>query len=328
MSKHLLPLLALAACNHVTQPSAGVDAPPGHASADASAPTGDGANAGADAAGADAPVSAAGDPANDGTATVTVATVTIPAGSRSAPATTFVPSTPAPRPLVFVSPGFQMARAQYTSYAHHLATWGFTVVLADYTDTGFFASHQQLADDISLEITWALAQPGLGIDPDRIATAGHSLGGDISTLVAVGDARVKAVVGWDPVDGGTPAVLPKLATLHAALAVIGETTDGAGGGMPCAPTASNYQQFYAKAPGPALAMSVPTADHMDWVDDPTCSFCTFCTAGTAPADLARTATRRLNVAWLRKQLLGDAAMSTWLAAPPEVAAGTATVVAK
>ncbi len=235
---------------------------------------------------------------------------------------------PTPRPLVFVSPGFQMARAQYASYAHHLATWGFTVVLADYTDTGFFAAHQQLADDVSLEITWALGQASLGIDPAKIATAGHSLGGMISVLVAADDTRVKAVVGWDPVDGGSPAVIPKVPSLHAALAVIGETTDGAGGGMPCAPTASNFQQYYAGAPSPALQMSVPTADHMDWVDDPTCGFCTLCTAGAAPAELARTATRRLNVAWLREKLFADGAMAPWLTAPPEVAAGTATVIAK
>jgi len=324
MSKRLLALLALSACNSATSNPAGVDAPLGHP---ADAPSGT-----TDAPGTttDAPIASGTDPATDGTFAVTTATVTIPAGaSRTAPATTFVPTgAPSPRPLVFVSPGFQMARTQYTSYAHHLATWGFTVVLADYTDTSFFADHQQLADDISLEITWALAQTNLGIDATKIATAGHSLGGDISILVAADDARVKAVVGWDPVDASSPAVIPKVPSLHAALAVIGETTDGAGGGMPCAPTAQNFHQFYLGAPSPALEMTVATADHMDWVDDPTCAFCTFCTAGTAPADLARTATKRLNVAWLRKQFFADGAMTSWLAAPPEVGAGTATVTSK
>jgi hypothetical protein len=75
-------------------------------------------------------------------------------------------------------------------------------------------------------------------------------------------------------------------------------------------------------------MNVPTADHMDWVDDPSCLVCSFCTAGSAPATLARDATKRLNVAWLREQLAGDATMSTWLSAPPEVEQGTATVVQK
>ena len=152
-----------------------------------------------------------------------------------------------------------------------------TVVLADHTDRGFFPDHQQLADDIDAEITWAIGQPGLGVDPAKIATAGHSLGGKLSILVAADDPRVGAVVAWDPVDGGSaPTLVPgKLAGLHAALAVIGETTDGSGGAMPCAP-----------------------------------------------------ATRRLDVAWLRRRLLGDTAMDAWLAMPPEIAAGVATVERK
>ncbi len=255
--------------------------------------------------------------------------MTIPSGTRSAAATTFVPaSAPSPRPLVFVSPGFQMARTQYTSYAHHLATWGMTVVLADYTDTGFFPDHAQLAGDIQTEITWALAQPDLAIDATKIATAGHSLGGKLSVLVADSDARIKAIVGWDPVDSNSPSAVSAMTNLHAAVAVVGETTDGSGGGMPCAPTAQNYATFYAAAASPALSMTIADADHRDWVDDPSCTFCTLCTAGTAPADRARTATRRLDVAWLRLQLLGDTSMTPWLANPPEVIAGVATVARK
>ncbi len=230
---------------------------------------------------------------------------------------------------MFVSPGFQMERAQYTSYAHHLATWGFTVVLADYTDKGFFADHQMLADDVGTEITWAIAQSNLGVDATKIATAGHSLGGDISMLVAADDTRVTAVVGWDPVDATSPSVAPeKMASMHAAIAVIGETTDGGTSGMPCAPSNENYTQFYAAAHAPAVQMTVKGADHMDWVDDPSCSFCGFCKAGTAAPALARAATNRLTVAWLRRRLLDDTAMDPWLTAPPEIAAGTATVVTK
>ncbi len=315
----LMPVLVAAACGGPTAHPAGADAP---RASDALA--GGDAPGGGDA-------SPALDPANDGAYAVTVTDVTIPAGgTRQAAATTFVPTgAPAPRPLVFVSPGFQMARSQYTSYAHHLATWGMTVVLADYTDTGFFPDHQQLADDISTEITWALGQQDLAIDATKIATAGHSLGGKLSVLVAADDDRIRAVVGWDPVDGGTPTVVPdKMATVHAAIAVVGETTDGSGGGMPCAPTNENYETFYGAAPSPALAMTIANASHMDWVDDPSCALCGFCTAGTAPRELVRTASRRLDVAWLRAQLLGDTAMAPWLASPPEVTAGEATVEQK
>jgi dienelactone hydrolase len=276
----------------------------------------------------DAPVGTAVDPAGDGESTVMTATASIPgaAPGRNVPATIYTPS-PANGALVVVSPGFQMARTQYASYAQHLATWGFTVVLTDYADSSFFADHQALADDVGAVVTYGLALPG--IDSTKVAVAGHSLGGDISTLAATDDARIAAVVGWDPVDAASPSVVPeKMAMLHAAVAVIGETTDASGGGMPCAPAADNFQQFYAAARSPALAMTLAGADHMDWVDDPTCALCRFCTAGSASADLARTATRRLDVAWLRRTLFADATMDTWLSAPPEVAAGTATVETK
>jgi hypothetical protein len=62
---------------------------------------------------------------------------------------------------------------------------------------------------------------------------------------------------------------------------------------------------------------------MDWVDDPSCAFCTLCTAGTADPSLAHTTTRRLDVAWLRRQFFGDTSMDAWLAAPPEAGASVA-----
>jgi predicted dienelactone hydrolase len=286
------------------------------------------ATRGSDSAPGDSAIGA--DPAGDGPSSVATQTASISGATtgRKVPATIFVP-TPANHALVVVSPGFQMQRTQYVSYAQHLATWGYTVVLTDYADTSLFADHQKLADDVGAVITFALAQTALGLDADKVGVAGHSLGGDISTLAAAGDARIKSIVGWDPVDASSPSVVPeKMGSVHAALAVIGETTNASGGGMPCAPAAENFQQFYAAAASPALAMTVTGADHMDWVDDPSCGFCGFCTAGSADAALARTATKRLDVAWFGRTLLGDATMDPWLTSPPEVAAGTASVVRK
>lgn len=238
----------------------------------------------------------------------------------------FSPSGAGPHPLVVVSPGFQMARTQYTSYARHLATWGFVVVLADYAGASLFPDHATLAADVPEVIDWALAQPQLAIDPAKIATAGHSLGGKVSVFAATLDPRIRAVVGWDPVDAGTPSVAPeRMTAMTAAVAVVGETTNGSGGGMPCAPSADNFQQYYAAAPSPAISITVTGADHMDWVDDPSCFACGFCGPGAASAELARTVTRRLDVAWLRRQLLGDTAMDAWLDAPPELAAGTIAI---
>jgi dienelactone hydrolase len=299
--RKLVVIAAIAACGtSSSHPAAGVvDAAPG-----------------VDAANADA---SAIDPANPGPYATTHADVSIPgsAPGRTVPATVYEPTGAAsPRPLVVISPGFQMARAQYTSYAEHLASWGFVAISCDYADQGFFAAHQALADDISSVIDWALANRA--IDPAQIATAGHSLGGDLSVLAAADDARIAAVVGWDPVDASNPSVVPeKMASLHARLAVVGETTDSSGGGMPCAPAGDNFQAFYAAAPSPAYQLTLAGADHMDWVDDPSCALCSLCTAGTADASLARTTTRRMTVAWLLH-------MDSWLAAPPETGTSVAS----
>src|SRR5262249_1346822 len=136
-------------------------------------------------------------------------TAMIPGASqgRTVAATIYAPmGTTDPRPLAVVSPGFQMPRTQYASYARHLATWGFVAVLIDYGESGFFLDHARLAADIPAVIDWALAQSSLAIDPQRIATMGHSLGGKISVFAATLDSRIKAVVGWDPVDSSNPSV--------------------------------------------------------------------------------------------------------------------------
>jgi len=103
---------------------------------------------------------------------------------------------------------------------------------------------------------------------------------------------------------------------------VGENTKGRGGGRPGAPAAGNFEQFYAAAQSPALSIAIAGADHMDWVDDPSCFACGFCTPGTATPELVRTVTRRVDVAWLRLHLLGDTTMNTWLDAPPEAASLT------
>lgn len=241
---------------------------------------------------------------------------------RTLPSTVYIPSTPGPHALVVISTGLFMARTQYASYAQHMATWGFVVALTDYAEgTSFpsFPNHQRIANDIPAVITWALAQQNLAVDPQKIAVAGHSLGGKVSILAATGDARIRAVVAWDPVDANTPSVTPeKMNLTTAAIAVIGETTNATGGFMPCAPAADNFTQYYSAAPSPALQATVTGGDHMDWVDDPTCALCTQCDPGSAPADRARTATKRLNVAWLKKQLFSDATMTPWLASSTDV----------
>lgn len=272
----------------------------------------------------DAGPGASDDLAGPGPHAVTKADVSISLSGGTASATVYRPSASGPFPLVVISPGFQMGRAQYASYAEHLASWGFVAIAQDFPG-GFGVSHAELADRTTQIIDWALSSAsGLApsIDPARIGACGHSLGGKISVLVAASDSRIGAVVGWDPVDSNSPSVTPeRMGDVDAPLAVIGETLNGSGGFMPCAPLDENFQRYYEAARPPALKVTLNDADHMDWVDDPSCPLCGFCSpAGTLGEENVHRVTRRLNVAWLRLHLFGDSSMSARLVAR-ELAAG-------
>jgi pimeloyl-ACP methyl ester carboxylesterase len=161
------------------------------------------------------------------------------------------------------------------------------------------------------------------VDKTKLATAGHSMGGKVSILTAILDPRVKAVVGWDPVDAlppisdGSYSVTPeKMDGLKVPVALLGETTDdGSGGGfMPCAPAADNYHQYFihaCKAPA-AVEVTIDGADHTEWADASTCGIaCAFCTKGTTAAATVNTITDRVTVAWLETYLRGAAGLQHW-----------------
>jgi pimeloyl-ACP methyl ester carboxylesterase len=107
-------------------------------------------------------------------------------------------------PLVVLSSGFGLTHRAYASFSRHLASWGVAVVGVDFSSP---ANHEQDALEVIATIDWALGESGpLAdlVDPARIATAGHSLGGKVALYAAAIDARIAAVVAWDPVDNGGP----------------------------------------------------------------------------------------------------------------------------
>ncbi len=190
-----------------------------------------------------------------------------------------------------------------------------------------------MRDDLIAVIDWALDDADLGarIDPAQIGVFGHSLGGKLSTMVAISDARVSALLGIDPVDGGggfggpsatTPDIVPSGSmALAIPVGFLGETTNGSGGFMPCAPTDQNFQRFYESTTMSVWAgeWDFAGADHMDFVPDTSsCGFiCGACTAGTADVATVLAGTYTLTVAFFRRHLQGDAAMdATLLTTPP------------
>ncbi|MBZ0238626.1 MAG: hypothetical protein K8M05_40320 [Deltaproteobacteria bacterium] len=282
----------------------------------------------------DAPM-ASGDPAMPGSWMVhTQASVTIALGSGGSVAgSVYSPSTdgatPAagPFPLVIVSPGFQLARTQYRIFCEHLATWGHVCVTREYASSG---THQDKAREVGGVIDWALsAASGLAsrVDAQAIGVAGHSLGGKVSINAAILDTRIKAVVGWDPVDAlpplgdGSQSVAPEMmGSLRVPIAVLGELTDSTGGlgGMSCAPAADNYQRFFTaacEAPA-ALEVTIQMADHMDWIGDRgSCGFaCLACQNGQTADAVVHTITKRVTAAWFLRHLRGDTSVEPWLSA--------------
>lgn len=261
-------------------------------------------------------------------------TITLP-GDRSIAATVCTATSGTPRPLVILSPGFAMGLDQYASYCTHLASWGYPTVLAEHD--GIIPDHSQSADDRAAIIDWASTAPEITTwDGTHVAVAGHSLGGKVSILAALRDARIGLVVGWDPVDAGNPSIAPEqVGDLAAPLVLLGETLDGVAGpgigAQACAPSADNFAQYYDGAPGPVVELTVVGADHMDWVDDGSCFACGFCQDGAADREVVRALTRRTTVAALRYYLEQDAAAATWLTGDgvaADVAAGRLTQRAK
>lgn len=283
----------------------------------------------------DAPVSA-GDPGASGTWMVhTQATVTISLGSAGNVAgTVYSPSsdgaTPAvgPFPLVIVSSGYQLARSQYRIFCEHLATWGHVCITHDYASSG---NHQAKAREVGAIIDWALsAASGLStrVQAQAIGVAGHSLGGKVSINAAILDTRIRAVVGWDPVDAlppfgndGSMSVTPEMmGNLRVPIALLGELTDASGGvgGMSCAPAADNYQQFFTaacEAPA-ALEVTIGMADHMDWIGDRgSCGIaCLACQNGQTADAVVHGITKRVTAAWFLRHLRGDTSVESWLTA--------------
>ena len=327
-------LIAVAACSDGADPS--LDASPGDARDASSSDAGTDAlsdASGPDAVTPDGPPAASDPGTTGGFRAVVTAAVTIPVAGGTIAGTVCNPSvdgtTPAPGtfPLVIVSPGFQLGRAQYRIYCEHLATWGYVVITRDYASSG---NQQAKAAEVGRVIDWALGTAsGLAgrIDSTRIGVAGHSLGGKVSINAAILDARIRAVVGWDPVDAlpplsdGSVSVTPELmAGLTVPLAVLGETTDGTGTlGQACAPTADNYARYYDAACNTptALEVTITGADHMDWIGDrASCGLaCLACRSGTTPETTVHTLTKRVTTAWFERHLRANAAVDPYLVAP-------------
>ncbi len=227
-----------------------------------------------------------------------------------------------PYPVVVIAHGFQLPAAQYTSYAKRLASHGYVALTADFQAGFLNPDHVAFAKQVLGGIDWAAQEPTLAgvADTNNVGLTGHSLGGKLSVYGAIVDNRVRASITLDPVDASVmcdPVKCPDVSDMlptDIPLGFVGETLDGMGGFMPCAPAADNFLTFYAKASGPALAVTVKGANHMSFIDDvASCGVtCSFCQKPTLDNATVNALSRAYVVAFYGRYLRDNAGYDTYL----------------
>lgn len=182
-------------------------------------------------------------------------------------------------PLVLFSPGLGGVRTQNSAWAEGLASNGYLVAAVDHpydsaaivlddgtvvrstlTATGDDATDQRVADELAsiragdLLATLNHLEIDLEFNVDRIATAGHSIGGAAAILAASRDARVNAVIDIDGLPRGGAPTVPVLALV-------------AGEGTGSAESDARYDQALTEVLSACgTRVVVPGAQHLSFTD--------------------------------------------------------------
>ncbi|MCL4235313.1 MAG: hypothetical protein KJ042_12435, partial [Deltaproteobacteria bacterium] len=226
-----------------------------------------------------------------------------------------------PRAVVIFGPGFSAPMSLYFSYGEHLATHGFIVIFRN----SYVIAHQALSATTSALIDWAEAEAQDSgslffekIDPSRIGTSGHSMGGKIAFLTAHDDPRVTAAGTVDPVDTSPlpgpayPSVTPELMP---AITIPTLMIGGSDGG-PCAPANDNYHEYFTYANAPAVEIRIEQSGHVVFCDLPDAIIdlagiiCP--TGGAEDYEFVRALSRRYLTAFFKSRLDGEAAYDHYL----------------
>ena len=142
----------------------------------------------------------------------------------------WLPEAPGRRPLIVFAPGFQVGPAPYTALLEAWAAHGYVVAAPEFplTDEAVAGPHLDEADIVNQPadvrfVTDALVGPdspvAARIDPDRVAVAGHSDGGETALAASVvvpppGEPRYRAAITMSvqPLPEGPTANPPILVT--------------------------------------------------------------------------------------------------------------------
>lgn len=288
------------------------------------------------------------DPAQEGPYQTTTMDDSVMVGDHQVPIHAVYPTDgpeAGPYPVVVFGHGFQLPVTQYYKYLDQLASFGYVALTADYATSFFGPDNPANAADMLAGLDWAGSKLSGKANPEVAGMSGHSLGGKVALLAATKDARVKASIVLDPVDGGggpgggcqppscvdVSALMPQLAM---PTGFLGETTDAMGGFQPCAPAAENYATFYAKANSPSFAVTIKGANHMSFLDDvASCGFtCSLCNMASLDNATVNAMSRAYVVAFYERHLRGNAGYDTYLTGQKAqslyVQPGTATIESK
>jgi pimeloyl-ACP methyl ester carboxylesterase len=242
--------------------------------------------------------------------------------------TIYLPDGAGPFPVIVLTHGFQLSPADYVSYGEHLASWGYVTVLPQFPGNLFSSpTHTELKSALADLLDWLDSAPtvlGGVADPSELGLVGHSLGGKVALLLTTEDARPDAVFAIDPVDAGPPnggnaadypSVAPELmSTIGVPVIYLGETQNSVAGGFgpACAPAGENFQAYYSAATSPAMEVEVAAANHMSFLDNPSCLFCLACPAGTDDPLVTKSVTRELMTAFFEAELRDEEWPDAWL----------------
>ena len=203
----------------------------------------------------------------------------------------------APYPAIAFSHGFSMfglsnGATENAGNGRHLASWGYVAAVPRLQDNSETRINETVAVINYLET--AVGSPGSflyqKVDTDRLATAGYSLGGSTALAIAARDARIKAVVGLDPVyhssdftgQEGEAIWNPQAEALNITVPT------GILGAPPSNCNAqSDYTDIYPLVGATHKAsFRIVGASHCVFAD-PGSSFCSFVCSGTTGANLTR-----------------------------------------
>jgi len=108
------------------------------------------------------------------------------------------PTTPPPHPALVFAHGLLSTHREYGDYPERFCARGYLTLAIDFRGHGAsegqrgLMSTERNVEDLQRALDFIQAQPG--VDPNRIALIGHSLGGDAVICTAARDERVRLVV--------------------------------------------------------------------------------------------------------------------------------------